>query len=148
MPVRAPAGSALIWRPTTLHAVQPHRHPDEPRKALHVSYGPRWVRQSIPHRPDGHVAQSEEMLIAAAAHSPVRQQLFQGFCGEMDAVSNLRGSGNRGQTSNSGGSQFWFTDDWATVPLKAWAEDRLMAKSTGAAESKDQRHLITPDPFK
>ena len=43
----------------------------------------------------------------------------------MGEVSALRGSGNRGQTSDSGGSQFWFTDDWATVPLKAWAEERL-----------------------
>ena len=44
VPVRAPAGSVLIWRPTTLHAVLPHTHPGEPRKALHVSYGPRWLR--------------------------------------------------------------------------------------------------------
>jgi hypothetical protein len=88
-----------------------------------------WNRQSIPHRADGHVGQAEEVLAAAAAHSHVRQQLFQGFCGEMGAVSALRGSGNRGQTSDSGGSQFWFTDDWATVPLKTWAEERLQSQT-------------------
>ena len=36
--VRIPAGSVLLWRPTTLHAVLKHTDPS-PRKALHISYG-------------------------------------------------------------------------------------------------------------
>ena len=47
----------------------------------------------------------------------------------MSVSARLRGAGNRGQTSDSGGSQHWFTDDWDTVPLKAWAEARAAANA-------------------
>ena len=59
--IRPPPGSVLLWRPTTLHAVKPHRSQNA-RKALHVSYGPRFLRQSIAHRADGHVAQVRTRL--------------------------------------------------------------------------------------
>ena len=87
--VRAPAGSVVVWRPTTLHAVLPHSD-DAARKALHISYGPRWLRQSIPHRSDGHVAQEEEVLEASwgGRKDGVRQQLLQGFAGDMGSIGS------------------------------------------------------------
>ena len=87
--VRAPAGSVVVWRPTTLHAVLPHSD-DAARKALHISYGPRWLRQSIPHRSDGHVAQEEDILEApwGGRKDGVRQQLLQGFAGDMGSIGS------------------------------------------------------------
>jgi ectoine hydroxylase-related dioxygenase (phytanoyl-CoA dioxygenase family) len=44
--VRVPAGSVLLWRSTSLHAVTQNKS-GEARMALHVSYGPRWIRQTF-----------------------------------------------------------------------------------------------------
>ena len=125
--VRAPAGSVVLWRPTTLHAVLPHEDPAGPRLAVHVSYGPRWLRQSFV-SDGGEQGQTRELL-ESIKHHPVRQQLLQGFCGDpVELAQTLVGSQNRGQTSGSAASQHWFTDDWETVPLKAWAEARSVCK--------------------
>eukprot|EP01052_Picozoa_sp_SAG31_P022206 SAG31_NODE_1755_length_7344_cov_7.207039_4_plen_168_part_00 len=93
-----------------------------PRLALHISYGPRWLRQSFVSS-DGEQGQNHALLRQCA--SPVRQQLLQGFYGDPLELAKLVGSNNRGQTSGSAASQHWFTDDWSTVPLKRWAESRL-----------------------
>ena len=104
--VKVPAGSVMLWRPTLLHSVTPNLSATE-RKAIYVSYTPRWVR------PSGHLEQDAELI---ARSSPVRRQLL----GAMGNLSHPLGS----DPVNNPNSQYWFTDDWDTVPLKAWAEAR------------------------
>ena len=104
--VTVPAGSVMLWRPTLLHSVTPNLSATE-RKAIYVSYTPRWVR------PSGHLEQDAELI---ARSSPVRRQLL----GAMGNLSHPLGS----DPVNSPNSQYWFSDDWDTVPLKAWAEAR------------------------
>ena len=104
--VKVPAGSVMLWRPTLLHSVTPNLSATE-RKAIYVSYTPRWVR------PSGHLEQDAELI---ARSSPVRRQLL----GAMGNLSHPLGS----DPVNSPNSQYWFSDDWDTVPLKAWAEAR------------------------
>ena len=105
--LRVPAGSALLWRPTLLHGVTPNLSRSF-RKALYISYGPRWIR------PSGHVEQDPELI---ARSSPIRRRLL----GAMGDLSDPLGKDPQGSPS----SQYWFTDDWDNVPLKAWAEERL-----------------------
>ena len=104
--LRVPAGSALLWRPTTLHSVTPNLS-NSFRKALYISYSPRWLR------PSGYVAQDPELI---ARSSPIRRQLL----GATGDGSDLLGV----DPISSPSSQYWFTDDWDSVPLKAWAEER------------------------
>ena len=110
--LRVPAGSALLWRPTLLHGVTPNLSRNF-RKALYVSYGPRWIR------PSGHLEQDPELI---ARSSPVRRQLL----GAMGDLSNPLGRDPVGNPS----SQYWFTDDWDSVPLRAWAEERSGAQDS------------------
>ena len=101
--IRASAGSVVLWRPTTLHAVLPHKDTAGPRLAMHVSYGPRWLRQSF-----GQPLGQQELgqaAVSIAQASPVRQQLLQGFAGDPAELAKLVGKGNRGQTSGSPASQ-------------------------------------------
>ena len=104
--LRVPAGSAMLWRPTILHSVTPNLSSNF-RKALYISYGPRWMR------PSGHVEQDPELV---ARSTPIRRQLL----GAMGDGSNRLGKDPGGNPS----SQHWFTDNWDNVPLKAWAEER------------------------
>ena len=67
----------------------------------------RWVR------PSGYVEQDPELI---ARSSPIRRQLL----GAIGDGSNLLGKDPIGNPS----SQHWFTADWDSVPLKAWAEER------------------------
>ncbi len=104
--LRVPAGSAMLWRPTVMHSVTPNLSGSF-RKALYISYTPRWVR------PSGYVEQDPELI---ARSSPIRRQLL----GAIGDGSNLPGKDPIGNPS----SQHWFTADWDSVPLKAWAEER------------------------
>ena len=72
-----------------------------------MSYTPRWVR------PSGHLEQDAGLI---ARSSPVRRQLL----GAMGNLGHPLGS----DPVNNPSSQYWFSDDWDTVPLKAWAEAR------------------------
>lgn len=104
--LRVAAGSALLWRPTLLHGVTPNRSKSF-RKALYVSYCPRWMR------PSGYVDQDPELI---ARSSPIRRQLL----GAMGDGSHRLGK----DPADNPSSQYWFSDDWDSVPLKAWAEER------------------------
>jgi ectoine hydroxylase len=104
--IRLPPGSAMLWRPTLLHAVTPNTS-STVRKAIYVSYSQRWVR------PSGYLTQDPGLL---AQCSPVRRQLL----GAMGDLSNPLGS----DPVNNPASQYWFTESWENVPLRAWAEDR------------------------
>ena len=83
--VRVPAGSVMLWRPTLLHSVSPNLSATE-RKAIYVSYTPRWVR------PSGHLEQDAELI---ARSSPVRRQLL-GAMGEPEPSARQR-SGQQSQ---------------------------------------------------
>ena len=111
--LRVPAGSALLWRPTLLHGVTPNLSGNF-RKALYMSYSPRWIR------PSGHLEQDPQLI---ARSTPIRRQLL----GAMGNLSHPLGNDPEGSPS----SQYWFTDDWDNVPLKAWAEERLNGQEPG-----------------
>jgi ectoine hydroxylase-related dioxygenase (phytanoyl-CoA dioxygenase family) len=104
--IAVPAGSAMLWRPTLMHGVTANLSKSA-RKAIYVSYTPRWVR------PSGHIEQDPELI---ARSSPVRRQLLGGLGDLSDPLGK--------DPANSPSSQYWFTDDWNSVPLKAWAEER------------------------
>ncbi|MAE59953.1 MAG: hypothetical protein CMJ49_01200 [Planctomycetaceae bacterium] len=104
--IDVPAGSAMLWRPTLLHGVTPNLTQNI-RKTVQVSYTPRWIR------PSGHIEQDPDLI---ARSSPVRRQLL----GAMGNLMNPLGK----DVANNPNSQYWFTDDWDNVPLKAWAEQR------------------------
>ena len=104
--LRAPAGSAMLWRPTLLHSVTPNLSRSF-RKAIYISYGPRWIR------PSGHVEQDRELIDRS---SPIRRQLL----GAMGDGSHPLGR----NPLESPSSQHWFSDDWESVPLKKWAEQQ------------------------
>ena len=104
--LRMPPGSALLWRPTLLHGVTANRSKNI-RKALYISYCPRWVR------PSGYIEQDPQLIERS---SPIRRQLL----GAMGDGSNLLGK----DPIEAPSSQYWFTDDYDSVPLKAWAEER------------------------
>lgn len=104
--LNVPAGSAMLWRPTLLHAVTPNFSQHD-RKAIYVSYTPRWMR------PSGHLEHDPDLI---ARSSPVRRQL-------LGAMGNLTDPLGKDPVNNPN-SQYWFTDDWDNVPLKAWAEER------------------------
>ena len=95
-----------MWRPTLLHGVTPNLSRSF-RKALYISYGPRWIR------PSGHIEQDPDLI---ARSSPIRRQLL----GAMGDLSDPLGTDPKGSPS----SQYWFTDNWDNVPLKARAEER------------------------
>ena len=103
--LRVPAGSAMLWRPTILHSVTPNLSTNF-RKALYISYAPRWIR------PSGYIEQDPEVIARSA---PIRRQLL----GAMGDGSDRLGKDPIGNPS----SQYWFTDEWDSVPLKAWAEE-------------------------
>jgi ectoine hydroxylase-related dioxygenase (phytanoyl-CoA dioxygenase family) len=109
--LRVPAGSAMLWRPTMLHSVTPNLSKSF-RKALYISYGPRWIR------PSGYMEQDPALI---ARSSPIRRQLL----GAMGDGSDPLGKDPMGSPS----SQYWFTDTWDNVPLKAWAEQRAGSDS-------------------
>lgn len=104
--IRVPAGSAMLWRPTTLHSVTPNLS-ENFRKAFNVSYSPRWIK------PSGYIEQNSDLI---AHSSPIRRQLL----GSMGHSGNPLGS----EPTSSPESQYWFTQNWDSVPLKAWAEDQ------------------------
>ncbi len=104
--LRVPPGSIMLWRPTLLHAASPNLSKSE-RRALYISYAPRWIR------PSGHVEQDPDLV---ARSNPVRRQLL----GAMGNLSHPLGS----DPENSPDSQYWFAWDWDVVPLKAWAEEQ------------------------
>ncbi|MAP39521.1 MAG: hypothetical protein CL879_07890 [Dehalococcoidia bacterium] len=102
--LRVPAGSAMLWRGTLLHGVTPNLSKTV-RKAVYVSYAPRWLR------PTGHIFQDEDLVERS---DPVRRQLL----GAMGDLSDPLGN----SPDVSPDSQYWFTHDWNSVPLKEWAE--------------------------
>ena len=102
--LKVPPGSLMMWRPTLLHAASPNLSTHE-RRALYISYAPRWIR------PSGHVNQDPDLV---ARSNPVRRQLL----GAMGNLSHPLGS----DPENHPDSQYWFAWDWDVVPLKAWAE--------------------------
>ena len=104
--LRVPAGSAMLWRPTLLHGVTPNLS-KSPRKALYISYTPRWVR------PSGYMEQDPALI---ARSSPIRRQLL----GAMGDGGNPLGT----DPISYPVSRYWFAEDEVTVPLKAWAEER------------------------
>ncbi len=104
--LRVPAGSAMLWRPTILHSVTPNLSTNF-RKALYISYAPRWIR------PSGYIEQDPEVIARSA---PIRRQLL----GATGDGSDRLGKDPIGNPS----SQYWFTDEWDSVPLKAWAEEQ------------------------
>jgi ectoine hydroxylase-related dioxygenase (phytanoyl-CoA dioxygenase family) len=102
--LRVPAGSVMLWRPTLLHGVTPNLS-NSIRKAIYISYCPRWIRPSS-------FLQQDKQLIASS--NPIRRQLL----GAMGDLSDPLGK----EPKNSPSSQYWFSDNWGNVPLKAWAE--------------------------
>ena len=104
--IRVPEGSAMLWRPTTLHSVTPNLSKSV-RKAFYISYTPRWIR------PSGFIEQDPELI---ARSSPIRRQLL----GAMGHGGDPLGT----DPANNPSSQYWFTEDWDSVPLKAWAEEQ------------------------
>ena len=102
--LRVPAGSVMLWRPTLLHGVTPNLS-NSIRKAIYISYCPRWIRPSS-------FLQQDNQLIANS--SPIRRQLL----GAMGDLSDPLGK----EPQKSPSSQYWFSDNWDNVPLKAWAE--------------------------
>lgn len=104
--LRVPAGSAMLWRPTILHSVTPNLSQSF-RKALYISYAPRWVR------PSGYIDQDPALI---ARSTPIRRQLL----GATGDGSDLLGK----DPIQNPSSQYWFTDNWDSVPLKAWAEEQ------------------------
>ncbi len=104
--LRVPAGSAMLWRPTLLHGVTPNLSKSA-RKALYISYTPRWMR------PSGYMNQDPDLI---ARSSPIRRQLL----GAMGDGGNPLGSDPVAHPV----SRYWFTEDEDSVPLKAWAEAR------------------------
>ena len=111
--LRVPAGSVLLWRPTLLHGVTPNISTSF-RKVLYNGYGPRWMR------PSGHIEQDPALI---ARSSPIRRQLL----GAMGDLSDPLGKDPAGSPS----SQYWFTDNWNNLPLKAWAEKRSRSHDWG-----------------
>ena len=109
--LRVPAGSAMLWRPTLLHGVTPNLS-QSARKALYISYTPRWMR------PSGYMNQDPALI---ARSSPIRRQLL----GAMGDDRNPLGSDPVAHPV----SRYWFTEDEASVPLKAWAEARAGPES-------------------
>ncbi len=104
--IRVPAGSAMLWRPTVLHSVTPNLSKSV-RKAFYISYTPRWIR------PSGYIEQDPELINRS---SPIRRQLL----GAMGHDGHPLGS----DPSANPSSQYWFTEDWDSVPLKALAEEK------------------------
>ena len=109
--LRVPAGSVMLWRPTLLHSVTPNQS-KKFRKSLYVSYGPRWVR------PSGYLDQDPDLVERS---SPIRRQLL----GAMGDGSNRLGA----DPVNGPSSQYWFSDRWDSVPLRAWAMEQAGAKT-------------------
>ena len=64
--LKVPPGSLMMWRPTLLHAASPNLSTHE-RRALYISYAPRWIR------PSGHVGQDPDLV---ARSDPIRRQLL------------------------------------------------------------------------
>lgn len=104
--LRVAAGTILLWRPSILHSVTPNMSTSV-RKAIYASYCPRWIR------PTGYIRQDPDLVLRS---DPVRRQLL----GEMGDGSNPLGKNPNGAPN----SQFWFTEDWNSLPLKKWAEER------------------------
>ena len=74
-------------------------------QAMYVSYAPRWLC------PSGHIFQDEDLVKRS---DPVRRQLL----GAMGDLSDPLGN----SPDAAPDSQYWFTHDWNSVPLKEWAE--------------------------
>ena len=131
--LRVPAGSALLWRPTTLHAVTPNLSKSF-RKASYVSYTPRWVRPSC------YLEQDPELL---ARSSPIRRQLL----GAMGDLSHPTRQGSCWRTIVA--TLVSVLDGWQTVPLKAWAEaqagegEHVWGLGYGATYTKGPKHEFT-----
>ncbi len=104
--LRVPPGSVLLWRGTLLHSASPNLSRTE-RRAIYISYAPRWLR------PSGHVRQPAGLIERSG---PVRRQLL----GEIGDLTHPLGR----DPENQPDSQHWFAHDWGTVPLKQWAEQR------------------------
>lgn len=109
--LRVPAGSAMLWRPTLLHGVTPNLS-KRARKVLYFSYTPRWMR------PSGYMEQDSALIKRS---SPIRRQLL----GAMGDDGNPLGSDPVVHPV----SQYWFSEDGDSVPLKAWAETYSDSKS-------------------
>ena len=102
----------MLWRPTLLHGVTPNLS-NNIRKAVYVSYCPRWIR------PSSFLQQDNQLLVNS---KPIRRQLL----GAMGDLSDPLGK----EPQKSPSSQYWFSDNWRNVPLKAWAEkNQIMRKS-------------------
>ena len=104
--LKVPPGSLMMWRPTLLHAASPNLGTHE-RRALYISYAPRWIR------PSGHVEQDPDLV---SRSDPIRRQLL----GAMGNLSHPLGP----DPKNHPDSQYWFAADWDNIPLKQWAEEQ------------------------
>ena len=126
--VKVPAGSVMLWRPTLLHSVTPNLSATE-RKAIYVSYTPRWVR------PSGHLEQDAELI---ARSSPVRRQLL-GAMGNLShplaatrstvptpSTVQRRLGHRQGAEARAGGPPY----DWGPALVSAIRRDRISRHAT------------------
>lgn len=104
--LKVPAGTAVLWRTATWHAVGPNLS-TKIRKILHIGYHYRWLR------PTDYVEQDPELI---AHSSPIRRQLL----GALPTGSNPLGETPEFHPS----SQYWIPNNWDDVPLRAWAKNQ------------------------
>ena len=125
--LRVPAGSVMLWRPTLLHGVT-QNFSNSIRKAIYISYCPRWIR------PSSYLQQDSKIL---SASTPIRRQLM----GAMGDLSDPLGK----NPIHSPSSQYWFSDNWDNVPLKAWTESKDFNKNNDLGLGQGISHIKGPD---
>ena len=84
-------------------------------------------------RPSGHIEQDPELI---ARSSPVRRQLLGGLGDLSDPLGK--------DPASNPSSHYWFTDDWNSVPLKAWAEERASSNDCEWGPGFDVSHTKGP----
>ena len=102
--LKLPPGAAVLWRTATWHCVGPNLS-EKIRKVMHIGYHYRWLR------PTDYIQQAPELI---ARCSPIRRQLL----GALAPENNPLGDDSNFHPT----SQYWLTENWDHVPLKAWAE--------------------------
>jgi hypothetical protein len=103
-------GTAMLWRTALLHCLTPNLS-SRTRKCLYFGYTHRWVR------PSDYMHQASELIERC---TPIQKQLL----GEL-------GSGKQNYVGDDAEvlpiSKFWRPAE-EDIPLKAWAEERGLAK--------------------